>query len=220
MRLIEQKKINKYFKYAIIVGLLTSILEFFSDSEFYYIYIGFFLILIFVGIGLLLLLKYIYKFKNFGAPFVITKKENIDQIVKFINEKYKDTSESNTASKNKPPKIIDLGSGTGDICIQLAKEGYDVTGIEINSFLVLISKIRAKINDVEKATNFFKGNFWEHDLKKYNCVIVYGISYIMDSLEEKLKSELKPGSIIISNYFEFSNLKPCSNTKEVHCYIV
>jgi len=60
----------------------------------------------------------------------------------------------------KPKSILDLGCGTGNHSILLAKRGYEVTGVDKSSFMLDIAKKKAKENlvDIE---------FIEADIKKF-----------------------------------------------------
>jgi hypothetical protein len=49
--------------------------------------------------------------------------------------------------------------------------------------------------------------------------MVYGISYIMGRLQQKLKRELKPGARIISNYFIFSDWQPRQQEGNFYLYV-
>ena len=48
-------------------------------------------------------------------------------------------------------------------------------------------------------------NFWDAEFGDYDVLTIYGITSIMKRLEEKLLREMKPGAVIVSNYFTFPN---------------
>jgi hypothetical protein len=60
------------------------------------------------------------------------------------------------------------------------------------------------------------------DLRNTDAIAVYGLHPIMRELGVKLKAELKPGSIVVSNAFPVPDWKPCAHlSKEgVHIYKV
>jgi hypothetical protein len=62
-------------------------------------------------------------------------------------------------------------------------------------------------------------NFWNEDFSDFDIVMVYGISYIMGRLQQKLKRELKPGARIISNYFIFSDWQPRQQEGNFYLYV-
>lgn len=129
-----------------------------------------------------------------GAPFVPTKKTKVIDIIE--------------AAKLKPgDKLVDLGSGDGRILIAAATHGIESHGYEINPLLILWSKYQIKKAGLSHMAFVHWKNFWFEDLSPYNVVTVFGITKIMERLGRKLKTELKPGSRIVSYVFPIPNLK-------------
>jgi 2-polyprenyl-3-methyl-5-hydroxy-6-metoxy-1,4-benzoquinol methylase len=62
-----------------------------------------------------------------------------------------------TSGKILPCKTIDLGCGTGNNSIYLAKQGYDVTGIDITSMAIRLAKEKA--DEIGLTCNFIAANF-------------------------------------------------------------
>jgi len=140
-----------------------------------------------------------------GAPFINTKKEVVDAIVEISGFAPTD-------------KIMDLGSGDGRIVFAFASKGLDAHGLEINLFLVLWSRFKSQI--LHNKATFHWGNLWQTNVSSYDVVTVYGIVQIMHDLERKLIRELKPGSKIISNTFQFPNLVSSRISGSVRLYEV
>lgn len=115
-------------------------------------------------------------------------------------------------------RAVDLGSGDGRVVIALAKAGAVAHGYEINPFLVWESRQNARLAGVADRTRFHWQSFWKVDLSAYTVVMLYGIPYIMESLEKKLRRELKPGTRVISNAFPFPTWKPTQKVGEVLLY--
>ena len=63
-------------------------------------------------------------------------------------------------------------------------------------------------------------DLWSVDLSKSDVVAVYGLHPIMDRLGVKLKEELPPGSIVVSNVFTIPGWKPSTIENNVHIYTV
>ncbi|MEA2056510.1 MAG: methyltransferase domain-containing protein [Patescibacteria group bacterium] len=124
------------------------------------------------------------------------------------------------AKPRKKDKIIDLGCGDGKIIFALAKQGFNVVGVEINPFLVKKCQKKAKELKLEKSVTIVNNSFWNLNLSKYDLVFLYGTAYIMERLEKKLQKELKPGSRIISNYFQFPQWSVEKKENEVRVYEV
>lgn len=122
------------------------------------------------------------------------------------------------AEIKKGDKVVDLGSGDGRVLIALAKQGADATGLELNPWLVNKSEKRIKRAKLSDRINIKQTNFWQYGLSQYDVIVIYGIGYIMERLEKKLKQEVKPDARIISIYFQFPNLEPVKTDNEVHLY--
>jgi precorrin-6B methylase 2 len=137
------------------------------------------------------LLYFLYQ----GAPFVRTSDEDIEAMLRFI-----------TPLKN--PRIVDLGSGDGKVIMEFARHGHKIDGIEVKPWLVWRTRRNIHKEKLEGLSSITWGSFWSTDVSKYNVVILYGVPHIMGRLEAKFKTELKPHSIVVSNYFSFPNLKP------------
>lgn len=127
-----------------------------------------------------------------GAPFLPIKKQRIERAIKLLNLK-------------PAQKVVDLGAGDGRILITCAKKGARAIGFEINPFLVWKANQNIKKQNLENLAKCYWKNFWWQDLSQFDIVFIYGISYIMKSLEKKLKKELKPGAKVVSFIFPFPN---------------
>ncbi|MFZ1721927.1 MAG: methyltransferase domain-containing protein, partial [Microgenomates group bacterium] len=125
-----------------------------------------------------------------GAVFVRSDQDFIDAVLQEV-------------ARSKPKKIIDLGSGDGTIVLALAERGHTVDGIEINP--ILAWKSQAEVRKRRLSAKIYRNSFWNVNLESYDMVIVYGTTYLMPKLEEKLLAELLPGAVVVSNFFEFPN---------------
>lgn len=71
------------------------------------------------------------------------------------------------------------------------------------------------------STNFCLKNLWDVDLTKVDVVAVYGLHPIMKDLGVKMKNELKPGSIVLSNVFSIPGWKSSTLSRDgMHIYMV
>lgn len=95
--------------------------------------------------------------------------------------------------------ILDLGSGTGEMSIRLAKEGYEITGVDYSSDMLSVADAKARQSKVDI-------KWLQQDLKmltvleKADLAVSYFdvINYITEKAELKLVFEnvvkaLKPG---------------------------
>ncbi len=141
----------------------------------------------------------------FGAPFQPSANKELKEMIKISKIK-------------KGQKIADLGSGNGKIVTEFAKQGAEAHGYEINPILVWISRKRIKNMRLQNKAFIHSGNFMKANLSKFNIITSFQISYIMPELEAKLKKELKHGSKVISNTWQFPSWKPERKIGHVYLY--
>lgn len=73
-------------------------------------------------------------------------------------------------------RVLDLGCGTGELSVMLAKTGYDVTGVDLSSDMLMIAQQKAEIANVEIS-------LFEQDMSKLEDLGVFDIVTIFcDSL--------------------------------------
>ena len=105
--------------------------------------------------------------------------------------------------------IYELGSGWGHLLWLLAKRypKASIIGIESSFIPYLFSRLLFSIfpkkNLVIKKVNFYKTN-----LSDASLVVCYLYPGAMTKLKKKFKTELKPGTFVISNTFAIPNWKP------------
>jgi hypothetical protein len=128
--------------------------------------------------------------------------------------------------------FVDLGSGDGRLVFRAAREGlFDLCiGYEINPFLFwysrLLNVIRYYYYNVASLTipsrriehgtqvQFFQQSLWEVNLHHAHVVSIYGLGPMMSDLGQKLRSELPPGALVVSNIFSFPDWRPLEKSKE------
>lgn len=142
-----------------------------------------------------------------GAPFIRSKDAAIKAMLDLSKIKEGERS-------------IDIGAGNGRIVYAFARHGAQAHGLEINGFLVIWSKLYGLVQGLRGKAFFHWGNLWQYDFSSYDVVSVYGIVQIMPDLEKKLRSEMRPGSRIVSNTFRFPNLPIAAERDGVYLYII
>ena len=111
------------------------------------------------------------------------------------------------AKVTKDDLVYDLGSGDGRIVITAAKiYGSRAVGVEIDRELVEISRFEAKQAGVADLVRFERGDVFQVDLGEASVVAVYLLPGQLERLVPQLK-KLKPGSRIVSHYFEIPGVK-------------
>jgi len=116
-------------------------------------------------------------------------------------------------------RILEIGSGDGQLCLMAAKRGAYALGLEINPVLVCLSKMRAKLWKVDRNCRFIFVDMWKYDLPpETQAVFVYGWPDHMAKLWNKLKKELPAGTKIVSHAFVFPGQEPVSSVDNLRLY--
>lgn len=113
--------------------------------------------------------------------------------------------------QDKPVRMIDIGSGLGDVVMHIAKlrpESH-IEGIEIAPLPWLVSFIRARFR--HSSAIFKLGDYRELDFSGYDVVFAYLSPAAMSALWEKARHEMRAGSILVSYEFEISGVIPSSH---------
>lgn len=139
-----------------------------------------------------------------GAPFVPTRTKSARRMIEL-------------AHITKGTRVYDLGSGDGKLLFLAAEKGAIATGFEINPFFVLLTNFKALFSTNRTRVHAIWKNFWQADLSKADVILLYLIPWKMEKLEQKLLKEAKPGTLIISNSFIFSNI-PC-RVKDINNHV-
>lgn len=146
------------------------------------------------------------------VPFVTTSSDSLKTIIE--SAQYKQYEVYSEQSR----RAIDLGSGDGRVALELAKNGFLVTGIEHNEALVARAKTRAQELNLKNIA-FLNQDFWDVDLRPFDVIYIYGMDSIMGRLEKKLDEEMRHGARFISNVFTLPHWKVKKTKNNVHLYI-
>lgn len=174
---------------------------------FYLYFLGAFLFILF----LMSIIIYFGKAYIGGAPYAVSTPEKTKQIVSMLKKETKKT-------KGKKGKAVDLGSGDGRVVIELAKAGFEAHGFESNIYLVWWSRYKIKKAGLQGRAFIHKKNYWKQNLGEFDVVVLFGVFYIMEKLQGKLFKELKPGTLVVSNFFEFPNWKEIRKDNKLYIY--
>jgi precorrin-6B methylase 2 len=116
-------------------------------------------------------------------------------------------------------RAADLGSGDGRVVVALAKAGASAFGFEIDSDRVELSRQNILEHDCADCAFIIKENYFDANFKSYDLITIYGITSIMQRLEDKLLKELRLGTKVVSNRFAFPNWKPIAEENDVFVYV-
>jgi hypothetical protein len=105
--------------------------------------------------------------------------------------------------------FMDIGSGMGGILTHLAVVRPDghYYGVENAPLPYLLSKLRIKLGKYRNCQVLW-GSLWACDLKPYDVVFAYLSPVPMEQLWHKVKNEMRPGTLFISNSFAVAEHPP------------
>jgi tRNA G37 N-methylase Trm5 len=130
------------------------------------------------------------------APFVPTPQEIVLRMLELAEIKPGDV-------------LYDLGSGDGRIVITAAKiYGIKAVGFEINPALVEESRETAKREGLEHLVEFREQDVRHVDFRAATIVTMYLYPAATLRLRSALRSQLKPGSRVISHKFSMGDWQP------------
>ena len=103
-------------------------------------------------------------------------------------------------------KVIDLGSGWGNLIMPLAKRypKAKIVGYENSPLPYTFSNLL----NVQKNLTIHREDFYGVPLDDADCVVCYLHPKGMERLKEKFERELRPGTPVISHTFAIPGWKP------------
>jgi SAM-dependent methyltransferase len=104
--------------------------------------------------------------------------------------------------RDKPLRVIDIGSGLGGMAMHLAKARplAQVEGIELAPVPWLVSRLRARLSG--SRASFVRGDYEKLDFGDYDLVFAYLSPAAMPGLWAKAKAEMQNSSLLVSYEFE------------------
>lgn len=130
---------------------------------------------------------------NLDVPYVPTKQEVVEEMLKLANVKPGDV-------------VYDLGCGDGRIVITAAKKfGATGVGVDLNPQRIKEANANAQAAGVTDKVKFIEGDLFEFDFSEADVVTMYLLPSVNLKLRPKLLSELKPGSRIVSHDFDMGD---------------
>lgn len=103
-------------------------------------------------------------------------------------------------------RMVDIGSGLGDLTLYLAKQRQEsyFLGVEIAPLPWFISALRARMQ--QSKAKFKLGDYNVQKFSEFDVVFAYLSPAAMPALWEKAKSEMRPGSMLISYEFNIDKV--------------
>ncbi len=151
---------------------------------------------IYLGAFLLMLLVYWSTFRS-QVPLYLSSKRVWQTLEELLPP-----AELSPNKTDKHFSFMDIGSGMGGVLTHLAAARPDgrYFGVENAPLPYLFSRLRIKFGNYPGCTVIW-GSFWSCDLAQYDVVFAYLSPVPMEQLWNKIKREMRPGSIFISNSF-------------------
>lgn len=141
----------------------------------------------------------------FGGPYAPVADNRIRTMIKLLKLK-------------KGDKMADLGSGDGRIVIAFAQLGVESHGYEINPVLVAWSRYKIRRAGLEKLAFIHFSDYWQQNFSKFKAVTLFTSPLVIGRVGRKMKRELKPGSMLVSNSFRFPGVKHIREENKVFLY--
>jgi SAM-dependent methyltransferase len=116
---------------------------------------------------------------------------------------------SGIVTEEKANRIVDLGSGMGGIVTYLARNhrAATVKGVETAPLLIAASKFRLAASRLKNAEMLYR-SIWDVDLAGFDLVYCFLSPAPMPRLYDKARSEMRKGSILVSNSFAVPDIAP------------
>lgn len=150
------------------------------------------LILIFSLTLLYVVLTELANFVMTRVPFVPTRKEDIEDIVKRVGINSEDF-------------VYDLGSGNGKVLFHIERlSSARAMGLQRAGWTQTYAKLRARLTGSK--VNFKSGNFFDSSWQPATVIYAYLYPFLMNQVGEKVLQDCRPGTKIIVRDFPISNL--------------
>ncbi len=132
-----------------------------------------------------------------GVRCLPTSQRAIKTILRIIDDK-----------KSNGTIFYDLGCGTGEVVISVKKNFPELSVFAIENIWSQIFFAKLKSYFLRKKIIFLRKDLFKENLQKANIVYCYLPRNLIPDLEKKLKKELRPNTIIITNTVSFPNWQP------------
>jgi SAM-dependent methyltransferase len=131
------------------------------------------------------------------VPFLVTPPEIVDQMLRLAKVGPADT-------------VYDLGSGDGRLVIAAVRDfgARAAIGVEIDPTLVARSREYARRAGVADRVTFLEQDFFQADLAPASVVTLYLTREVNMRLAPRLRSELRPGTRVVSFDFDMGDWEP------------
>jgi len=117
--------------------------------------------------------------------------------------------------------VYDLGSGDGRIPVTAAKKyGARGVGIDIDPKRIEEANENAKLAGVTDKVKFLNQDLFTTDISEATVVTLYLLPSLNVKLMPKLKAELKPGTRIVSHYYDMGPEWPPDQSQDINSLMI
>jgi SAM-dependent methyltransferase len=104
-------------------------------------------------------------------------------------------------------RVLDLGCGFGGVMLALRRlrPGLRIVGLELAPLPTCLARLRLR-GDANSTVE--RRDFWGEDFSGYDVVYAFLSPEPMERLWEKVRAQMRPGSLFISNSFVVPGVKP------------
>jgi SAM-dependent methyltransferase len=105
-------------------------------------------------------------------------------------------------------RLLDVGCGTGTVLAGLAalRLADQLEGVEIAPMPFAIARVRSRLANGRFRVS--RLDLWGEDLAKYDVVYAFLSPVPMPALWEKVRAEMRPGTLFVSNTFDVPGVPP------------
>jgi ubiquinone/menaquinone biosynthesis C-methylase UbiE len=149
-------------------------------------------------------------FEGFAELYELTHGDKEDDLPLYIE-----------LAKKTDGKLLEIGCGTGRVTIALAKEGYEMVGIDVSEDMLKIARRKLeKFPELQKKVHFLQQNMIELDLPFKNFALAlmpYGeFAHVYHRVDQEktlsnIYHHLKPGGILVIGMSNWDPQEPRIN---------
>jgi cyclopropane fatty-acyl-phospholipid synthase-like methyltransferase len=139
-----------------------------------------------------------------GARFEPTDNKRASIMVDLLNLKPGETA-------------VDLGSGNGQVIMEMARRGAYGHGFELDTSLIKIAQSTIDEKHLNHAV-IYQANFWEA-VTQYYKIAVFQSPDVMTRLEHIFLTKCKNGTHIVSHRWPFPNIEPVQRVGDIYLYV-
>ena len=104
--------------------------------------------------------------------------------------------------------LIDLGCGDGRIAIAAARRGATALGVDIDAERIAEAEAAARAAGLEHLVQFRREDLFATRLEAASVVTLYLAPHVHGLLGARLRTELRPGSRVLSHAFAIRDWEP------------